>query len=114
LSQHAEQRLVRVALDHLHPHPANANQMPEERLTKLARNIGRSGRYPPLVARPHPERAEEWQLLDGHQRWEVLRRLGHDQALVYPWPCDDASALLLLATLNRLEGVPSEFRPRSA
>ena len=100
----AEQRLLRVPLEALHPHPANANRMPDERLDKLARNIEREGRYPPLVARPHPQQAGAWQLLDGHQRLEALRRLGHREAVVYPWPCDDATALVLLATLNRLEG----------
>ncbi len=100
----AEERLVRVAIEQVHPHPANANLMPEDRLEKLARNIEREGRYPPLVARPHPEHGDAWELLDGHQRLEVLRRLGHREVLVYPWPCDDETALLLLATLNRLEG----------
>ena len=100
----AETRLVRVPLAELHPHPANPNLMSDERLETLARNIEREGRYPPLIARPHPERPGEWQLLDGHQRIEVLRRLGHTDALVYPWECDDETALILLATLNRLEG----------
>ena len=100
----AEARLVSVPLAELHPHPANANLMSDERLETLARNIEREGRYPPLIARPHPELAGEWQLLDGHQRMEVLRRLGHTEVLVFPWECDDETALVLLATLNRLEG----------
>lgn len=100
----AETRLVSVPLAELHPHPANPNLMSDGRLETLARNIEREGRYPPLIARPHPERHGEWQLLDGHQRIEVLRRLGHPEALVFPWECDDETALILLATLNRLEG----------
>lgn len=100
----AELTLVRVPLDQLHPHPLNPNVMSEERLETLERNIEQEERYPPLVARPHPDRPGEWQLLDGHQRVDVLRRLGHQEAVVYPWPCDDETALLLLATLNRLEG----------
>ena len=40
----------------LHEHPLNANLMYEGRVEKLARNIEREERYPPLVARPHPER----------------------------------------------------------
>jgi ParB-like chromosome segregation protein Spo0J len=95
---------VRVPLDHLRPHPSNPNRMDEERLTKLAENIRRQDDYPPLVVRPDPDEAGCLQLLDGHQRWEVLRRLGHADALCYVWPCDDRTALLLLATLNRLEG----------
>ena len=99
-----EERLIRVALERLHAHPANANLMSEERLEKLARNIEREGRYPPLIVRPHPRLDEAFQLLDGHQRIAALRRLGHDEALCYLWPCDDPTALVLLATLNRLEG----------
>ena len=100
----SKERLIQVPLTDLHPHPANANIMSEERLEKLARNIAREGRYPPLVVRPHPEVAGAYQLLDGHQRLEALRRLGHEGAICFPWPCDDATALVLLATLNRLEG----------
>ena len=34
----------------------------------------------------------------------MLARLGFTDARCYVWPCDDATALMLLATLNRLEG----------
>jgi len=97
-------RLVRVPLDRLRAHPANANRMDEDRLQKLAENIRREGEYPPLVVRPHPEEAAAHQLLDGHQRWQALKHLGHKDALCYVWPCDEQTALILLATLNRLEG----------
>ncbi len=97
-------RLLTVPLDRLRPHPANTNVMNEERLTKLAENIRREGDYPPLVVRPDPDEAGCHQLLDGHQRWEAIRRLGHTEARCYVWPCDDRTALVLLATLNRLEG----------
>ena len=97
-------RLLRIPLDRLRPHPSNPNLMPEERLVKLVANIAREGSYPPLVVRPHPEEDGTHQLLDGHQRWEALRRLGHREALCFLWPCDDAQALVLLATLNRLQG----------
>ena len=98
------ERLLRVPLDRMHPHPLNANVMAPERRATLRRNLEREDRYPPLVARPHPDQAGHWQLLDGHQRWLVLREMGQTEAQVFPWPCDDATALVLLATLNRLEG----------
>jgi len=96
--------LIRVALARLRPHPANANVMDEERLEKLAANIAQEGNYPPLVVRLHPTEPGCYQVLDGHQRWQVLKRLRHEEALCYVWPCDDHTALVLLATLNRLEG----------
>ena len=61
-------------------------------------------RKAPLIVRPHPEVGGSFQVLDGHQRLEVLRRLGRSEATCYIWPCDDETALRLLATLNRLEG----------
>lgn len=99
-----DDRLVRVPLDRLHEHPANANVMSAERRETLGRHIAREGRYPPLIVRPHPDLEGDYQLLDGHQRCAVLRSLGHRDALCYVWPCDDTTALLLLATFNRLEG----------
>ena len=100
----AADRLVRIPLDWLRPHPANANVMSEERLEKLAENIRREGEYPPLVVRPDSNEEGCYQILDGHQRADILRRLGHRKATCYVWPCDDQTALVLLATLNRLEG----------
>ncbi len=96
--------LVRVPLDRLRPHPANANVMPDERLAKLVENIRREGDCPPLVIRPDPQEDGCYQILDGHWRKLVLERLGYKEALCYLWPCDDETALVLLATLNRLEG----------
>ena len=45
-----------------------------------------------------------FQVLNGAQRMQVLASLGQLEALCYVWPCDDETALLLLATLNRLHG----------
>jgi ParB family transcriptional regulator, chromosome partitioning protein len=103
-SPDADNRLAPVLLERLHPHPLNANVMAEDQLQKLERNIMRNGGYPPLVVRPHPELQGQYQLLDGEQRWKVLRGLGQSEALCFIWPCDDATALLLLSTLNRLRG----------
>ena len=96
----AEERLIQVPLDQLHAHPANANVMTPGRREKLARNIARQGRYPPLVVRPHPHIDGGYELLDGHQRLEALRELGYEEATCFLWPCDDATALVLLATLT--------------
>jgi hypothetical protein len=96
--------LVRVPLDLLHPHPQNANSMSSKDKAALAANIRRTRRYPPLIVRPHPALAGHYQLLDGHQRADLLRDLGEQDAHCLVWPCGDATALLLLATLNRLRG----------
>ncbi len=97
-------RLIDIALARLRPHPANPNVMDDALLAKLSENIRREQNYPPLIVRPHPDEPGAYQILDGHWRFEVLRRLGFPSARCYVWPCDDATALVLLATLNRLEG----------
>lgn len=99
-----EGRLLHIPLELIHPHPANPNVMTKEQLETLARNIEHVGGYTPLVVRPHPQHTGEYQLLDGEQRTEALPRLGYDSALCYVWECDDNTALLLLAALNRLRG----------
>ena len=94
--------LVRIPLKNLVPHPLNSNVMPDRLKAKLAANIRASGRYPPLIVRPLDEGL--FQILDGHQRADVLRELGETTAVCYVWPASDEEALLLLGTLNRLEG----------
>jgi ParB-like chromosome segregation protein Spo0J len=100
----AQEQLVRLPLALLHAHPQNANLMSRTSKATLAANIRRTGCYPPLIVRHHPALAGQYQLLDGHQRVDVLRGLGEQDALCLVWPCDDATAMLLLATLNRLRG----------
>src|SRR2546422_11591091 len=93
-----------ILLDDLLPHPLNSNVMSEDLQAKLRAHIRRTGRYPFLVVRPHPEELGRYQVLDGHHRVEILRELGHTDARCDVWSVDDREAKLLLATLNRLQG----------
>ncbi len=93
-----------IALDNLTPHPLNSNVMPEDLRAKLKAHIKRTGRYPFVVVRPHPDDPGKYQVLDGHHRVAVLRDLGHTEARCDVWEVDDREARLLLATLNRLQG----------
>ena len=93
-----------VKLEDLRPHPLNSNVMPEDLREKLKAHIHRTGRYPFIVVRPHPDEPGSFQVLDGHHRVDVLRELGHTEARCDVWNVDDREARLLLATLNRLQG----------
>lgn len=93
-----------LALDCIDDHPDNANVMAEDALDALANHIKRTGRYPPLIVRPHPDHADRFQLLDGHHRAMALRRLDHTEAQCDVWDVDNAAADELLLTLNRLRG----------
>jgi hypothetical protein len=69
-------------------------------------NSASAGDNPELTlgARRAKDKGPRYQLLNGHHRAEVLRRLGHSHARCDVWEVDDDEARLLLATLNRLEG----------
>jgi len=88
----------------------NANVMSPDLQAKLQAHIKRTGRYPHLIVRPHPDQPGKYQVLDGHHRLVVLRELGHSEARCDVWQVDDREANLLLATLNRLEGQDQPVR----
>lgn len=93
-----------IATELLVSHPENANHMPADVLRKLRSHLERSGRYEPLVVRPHPELPGRFQLLNGHHRLRVLKELRHNSVRCLVWDVDDNQARLYLATLNRLSG----------
>ncbi len=110
--------LVNIPLDRLVPHPANSNVMGRDLLRKLKTHIATTGRYPPIIVRPctpaappppngdppRPAVDAAYQILDGHHRVAALAQLGRPTARCVVWPVDDDEALVLLATLNRLQG----------
>jgi len=109
----SEHDVMHISLSKLRDHPRNSNVMRPELLNKLKAHIRATGRYPPLIVRPHPEQPGEWQLLDGHHRRHALAELGYAEAACVPWDVGDDEALVLLATLNRLQGA-DDPRKRSA
>lgn len=97
-----KQLKIRIAT--LVRHPLNANVMSPDHLDKLTKHITVSGNYPPLIVRPHPTHRGRFQILDGHNRKTALQRLNQEHAWCQVWDVTDAQALILLSTLNRLEG----------
>ena len=93
-----------IALKLLLPHGDNANRMSRGNFAKLVRNIERTGRYEPLIVRPHPKEKGFFQIINGHHRRQALAKLGYESAEVVVWDVDDEQADILLVTLNRLGG----------
>ncbi len=92
-----------IPLDKLVPHPDNPNRMSKATFAKLVRNIERTGRYEPLIARTCKEQ-DCFQIINGHHRALALKQLGKKDADCVVWDIDDGEADVLLATLNRLCG----------
>lgn len=97
-------RIQSIHLDKLVAHPDNPNRMSKAKFAKLISNIGRTGRYEPLVVRPCPKKPDWFQIINGHHRWRALRELGYKNAEALVWDVNDQDTDILLATLNRLGG----------
>jgi ParB-like chromosome segregation protein Spo0J len=100
--------------------------MSKGKFAKLLRNIERTGRYEPLVVRPCPQKSDKsceacleqslrdrntnddgrscFQIINGHHRWRVLKKLGYKTAEAVVWDLNDQDTDIMLATLNRLGG----------
>ena len=104
MTEEPKNRLRRIPLHLLLPHPENSNFLNAELLKKLRRNIERGGMYEPLIARPHPTERGKFQIVNGNNRLRVLKALSHKAAHCLIWNIGDDQARLYLATLNRLVG----------
>jgi hypothetical protein len=96
--------IKQIELTRLIAHPDNPNRMSKTNFSKLVRNIERTGRYEPVVVRPHPQKTDSFEIINGHHRCEALRKLGYETADAVVWDIDDQQTEILLATLNRLTG----------
>ncbi len=94
----------KISLSCLRGHAHNSNVMSGMNFKKLRKHIEGSGMYPPLIVRPMGE-GDVYEILDGHHRFKVLKSLGYKEARCEIWDVDEAGGLILMATLNRLEGV---------
>ena len=97
-------KIESIGIDRLVAHPANPNRMSGAAFKKLVGHIERTGNYEPVIARPHPKRADCFEIINGHHRVEALKRLGCERCDCVVWQVDDTETLMLLATLNRLSG----------
>ncbi len=93
-----------IALNKLMPHPDNPNRMSKANFARLVRNIKRTGRYEPIVVRPHPTRKGRFEIINGHHRWKALAQLDYNRADCVVWQVSNEQVDILLATLNRLGG----------
>ncbi|MFH1717135.1 MAG: ParB/RepB/Spo0J family partition protein [Planctomycetota bacterium] len=97
-------RISPIPIEKLVAHSDNPNHMSKRNLTKLVRNIERTGRYEPLVVRPCPHESGFFQIINGRHRRLALLELGYKTVDAVVWDVNDVEADILLATLNHLGG----------
>ncbi len=96
--------LQSISVSKLFAHPANPNRMSKASFGKLVKHIAKSCNYEPIIVREHPEKVGCFEIINGHHRYRALKQTGYDEVDCIVWEVDDAEALVLLSTLNRLGG----------
>jgi hypothetical protein len=93
-----------ISLKKLVANPLNPNEMSKSNFVKLARNIGKTGQYEPLIVRSYSAKKGFFQIINGYHRAKILMKLGHKTADCAVWEVDEMQMNILTATLNRLGG----------
>lgn len=94
-------RITSIPIDKLFAHPESPNRMSKKNFARLVRNIERTGRYEPLVVR---RQGDSFQIINGRNRLQALKELGHENVDAVVWDLNDAEADIMLCSLNRLKG----------
>jgi DNA modification methylase len=88
--------IKRVAIDSLHPDPANARKHDERNLDAIRASLLRFGQREPIVVQARTQR-----VIGGHGRLTAMRGLGLTHCDVVEFDCDDLQATALAIALNR-------------
>ena len=117
LIEHDPPQHQRVAVASCEPNPWNTNVMSRGLREKLLRGIElvqtqqrehgvKAPAIPPIMVRPHPDPhgTVTYQIIDGEQRWTVLRDADYADIDVFVLRVDEQAARILTDTFNNLHG----------
>jgi ParB-like chromosome segregation protein Spo0J len=93
-----------IPLKKLVANPLNPNEMSKSNFVKLARNIGKTGQYEPLIVWSYSAKKGFFRIINGYHRAKILMKLGYKMADCVVWKVDETQMNILTATLNRLGG----------
>src|SRR3990167_3047740 len=103
---------VKIPINLIDQNQLSPNEMSPEGFHKLRDNLKATGQYPSLIVMATESNSanadskdKRYILLDGHNRLEILRDLGHKEIWCEIWEVSQKQADVLLATLNRLRGI---------
>jgi len=98
------EKIKSIPIRKLIGHPDNPNAMSKAKFRKLLKNIEMTGLYEPITVRPHPDKKDCFQIINGHQRLRAIEKLGEKRANCIIWDVNDEQTSILLMSLNRLCG----------
>lgn len=112
-----QQRLIhekqpqQIAIELLQDNPYQPRQtLDESSLQQLADTITSQGFQGVLVARPHPQQTNLYQITAGHRRREAARKAGLETlpTIVHPWSDQDMATLAATENIQRENLTPLE------
>lgn len=103
---HATSRIRRIKLEDLIPRRRRLHKMPKRSKQALTEIIKTLGAYPAVIVRPHPRLTGKYEIVDGHNRLEVLSEMGESAAKCEVWQLGDEQAAILSLSLNGLRSRP--------
>ena len=90
-----------VPIERIHANPHQPRRtFGEAELAELAASIRERGVIQPLLLRPHPERADEYQIVAGERRWRAAQRAGLHELPAVIRTLDDGEVLELAIIEN--------------
>jgi len=79
-------------------------QVDSEYVDELAEDMQLNGQQKPIICRPHPEKPEVYQVIDGEYRVRAARKLGWTTIRAELRMLTDEEALLLALAVNEMHG----------
>jgi ParB family chromosome partitioning protein len=90
-----------VPIERIHPNPHQPRRRFDETdLDELAASIRERGIIQPLLLRPHPDRADEFQIVAGERRWRAAQRANLHELPAVVRDLDDTEVLELAIIEN--------------
>lgn len=116
--RHVELEVQTLQIDLIDPNPRNPNELPEDKMETLKRDIREHGFKQPILVREKvmhhevgeaPSGQQRYEIIDGEHRWRALRELAAETIpAVVVSPDTDDEAALAMVSMNNLRG---EFIP---
>lgn len=83
-----------ISIDRLLPNPFQPRRdFDEDALGELVESVRRRGILQPLVVRPHPDRADAFEIVAGERRWRAAQRAGLHEVPVTVRVLDDRDVM---------------------
>jgi ParB family chromosome partitioning protein len=73
-------------------------------IDELAEDIEKEGQLKPIIVRPHPEKPDVYQVVDGEHRVRAFRKLGRSLIRAEVRPLSDQEVFFLAMRVNQMHG----------